>query len=171
MSPCAKRTRVFRRTGGECPKRQGEGGQGRPAAEGTGLHEAQAKEDREEAGAGRVAPILDGPGSPLKPVKRGAFFQSPQVSAWGRKADAPGGGKGALLVAASDRSERGAWEHPVAAGEVPCGIQALEARWPGSPASGDSLLSKNPNWVLLIVCRARMSTQSCPSKVVKTERP
>jgi len=44
------------------------------------------------------------------------------------KADAQGGGKGALLVAASDRSERGAWKHPVAAGEVPdVALRKMEA--------------------------------------------
>jgi hypothetical protein len=69
---------------------------------------------------GRVAPILDGPGAaPPSSVTREARPQSPKgVRLW-PKADAPGGEKGALLVAASDRRECGACEHPVAAGEVP----------------------------------------------------
>jgi len=48
--------------GGEGPKVRGEFRQGLTEAEGTGLHESAAKEDREEAANGSVAPTLDGMG-------------------------------------------------------------------------------------------------------------
>ena len=59
-----------------------------------------------------MAPILDGPGDvPPSSVKREALPQSPRGVRWRlRAADAPGGVKGAKLVAISDRSEREAWE-------------------------------------------------------------
>ena len=87
MPPCAKRTRVFRRTGGECPKCRG-GGQSRTT--GSGGHRSATKRSEEKIGRKprEVAwhRSLTGRGMcPLTPVKREAFPQSPKVSIRGRR--------------------------------------------------------------------------------------
>lgn len=118
MSPCAKRTRVFRRKGGESPG-DGEAGQGRPRLGGARLHKQaqRSAEGGRETVSGRAAPSLDAPGCPLNPVharSTSSVTGRCQLKAAGRRTS---GWKGQRRP--KDRSERAAREHAVAAGEVP----------------------------------------------------
>ena len=62
MSPCAKRTRVFRRTGDEVRRSRGRAVKDDRRRRAPVCTSAKRAEDWEEAAGGRVAPILDGPG-------------------------------------------------------------------------------------------------------------
>lgn len=81
---------------------EGEASQGRLEAEGTGLHKRSA-EDREEAAAGRMSRSLTGRGFLQKRLSEEHSSAAEGVNQ-GRRPTREGCGRGAMLVAESDRS-------------------------------------------------------------------